>query len=760
MRGRVVVAALSVVAAGGAAAVACGKSRSGGTQPQQGFALQITDARVDGGKVVVTYQLTENGQPRTIDRVQNRWTLAELAKDPASGLEAYQALVQAPATGTSFLQPTFEANGTNEDLGNGTFRYTYKTTLPQGDDLTLTHRVGVFSRLLTAPATDGGAAQYAPQQPNVVFDFVPAGGTPRSRQLVAASSCNACHGEVTAHGGFRRGVQICTTCHTTQLKDPHTRDPALAGDPNAAPAPGEENPLDFSRLIHRVHRGANLPTLTAGATPAAGDVGRKYAIVGFGGSQNVFGQVTTRTDHGVTSIVREGVGFPRDLRDCAACHAGAPAGNEYVSQVARRTCQGCHADVAFDPSQVDAYHRLHPAGAQPDDTACRGCHGAGPGTADYEFGADVVGAHTVPYLSKQLRGLNLEVKSVAVDSATRIPTVVFRVTNGDGSVVAMPATKPAQGQTVPPGDLNSMSIAIGGPTAPDTGAANLLSEDPRFAGTSGRTPDANGDYRYTFTKPIPSNAVGTWIVGIEGRRSVPVQRAAGGTLAVTESGFNPVRYFNPSTGSFDGAAARRTVVEQQRCEACHLQLRLHGDLRRNVAYCVVCHAADGTDWTRRPKAGDGNVDLSKTVDDIEERSIHFKAMVHKIHTGENLQLTHPFVVYGFGGSVNFFDDVRFPGNLANCNLCHAGESYRPESIPQGASPTLANETGDLMHHASAAHVAGEPAIPPIQAACLACHDTQAAHDHARQNTNAVSGEQCLACHGRSESEDVRKVHGL
>ena len=44
-------------------------------------------------------------------------------------------------------------------------------------------------------------------------------------------------------------------------------------------------------------------------------------------------------------------------------------------------------------------------------------------------------------------------------------------------------------------------------------------------------------------------------------------------------------------------------------------------------------------------------------------SVRFKTMIHKIHTGEELKTD--FTIFGFGGTPNNFNEVRFPGDRAN-----------------------------------------------------------------------------------------------
>ena len=46
---------------------------------------------------------------------------------------------------------------------------------------------------------------------------MPSGGPPEIKHSVATESCNSCHGEVTAHGDNRIGIetciQACSSCH-------------------------------------------------------------------------------------------------------------------------------------------------------------------------------------------------------------------------------------------------------------------------------------------------------------------------------------------------------------------------------------------------------------------------------------------------------------------------------------------------------------------------------------------------------------------
>jgi hypothetical protein len=49
-------------------------------------------------------------------------------------------------------------------------------------------------------------------------------------------------------------------------------------------------------------------------------------------------------------------------------------------------------------------------------------------------------------------------------------------------------------------------------------------------------------------------------------------------------------------------------------------------------------------------------------------------------------------------------------------------------------------------------------IPPIQDACLTCHDDAATAAHAATNTGPGGAEACPVCHGETGIEPVSTVH--
>jgi len=183
---------------------------------------------------------------------------------------------------------------------------------------------------------------------------------------------------------------------------------------------------------------------------------------------------------------------------------------------------------------------------------------------------------------------------------------------------------------------------------------------------------------------------------------------------------------------------RRKVVDDAKCEACHSNLSLHGDNRKNATeYCQTCHMPDATDEEVRLEG--------------EAEGIHFKYMIHKIHRGAELE-NLPYIVYGYRSSVVDYSEIEYPGDLRDCDACHVDTDpratvYRSSSwlpLPEGALPT----------HSPAAQI---PVMGPATATCLSCHDSDATASHALANSSDL-GESCATCHGDGKTYSVERVH--
>ncbi len=408
--------------------------------------------------------------------------------------------------------------------------------------------------------------------------------------------------------------------------------------------------------------------------------GTPYEIIGYRNSVNDYSDVE----------------FPQDTRNCETCHNPDQATQAmHFLNASRAACGSCHDNVNF------ATGENHVNLPQVSDTMCTQCHIP---QGELEFDASILGAHTVPRFSKDLPGLVFDLLSVNDTAPGQTPTVAFKLSNKNGD--------PVQAS-----DLSRLALVLAGPT---TAYTTIASENALSA-----TGSADGTQTYTFTTPLPEDASGTYTVGIEGYRNVTLLPGTTVAQTVRDAGKNQVLSF-----SVDGSAVvpRRTVVETANCNSCHKSLSLHGDNRNEVQQCVLCHNPTATDAAQRP------------ADQDPAQGINFAMMIHKIHRGE--ALTTPFTIYGFGGSVNNFNDERFPGDLRDCATCHVNDSE------ENLSPvtTMVTDPRGLINP-----------VGRITSACTGCHTTVAAASHALSNTS-VLGEACESCHGAGRDFDVSKVH--
>jgi len=215
-----------------------------------------------------------------------------------------------------------------------------------------------------------------------------------------------------------------------------------------------------------------------------------------------------------------------------------------------------------------------------------------------------------------------------------------------------------------------------------------------------------------------------------------------------------------------GAIEPREVVAQDNCNQCHESLRAHGELRRDVKLCVLCHTA-GSEDKNTPSVANGTPGVS----------IDFKVMVHKIHNGAHLPSVlgittasngsrdytatpQPYQLMGFGNSLHDYSDVHFPVwpslNIAMprdfgysalsstnkgledqtrfgvvaCAKCHGD--------PDGAGPLTGPAQGDLYK------------AQPSRQACGSCHDDVVWGQDYTANTQTMGAQadnaNCALCH--------------
>ena len=170
-----------------------------------------------------------------------------------------------------------------------------------------------------------------------------------------SANCYRCHDDVIFHGGGRRGLDACLTCHSVSGNEdkPRWDTPLISGTTTPTPlTPGVA--IEFRQMLHKIHRGSSL---------AQADT---FTVVGNGGSPNTYGEV-------------EFPAMPGGVMQCFKCHGNdawhAPAPRDHPSaavpaRVWASVCGSCH-DSSAAHAHIDV--QTAPSGAE----SCAVCHGAG-----------------------------------------------------------------------------------------------------------------------------------------------------------------------------------------------------------------------------------------------------------------------------------------------------------------------------------------------------------------------------------------------
>ncbi len=435
--------------------------------------------------------------------------------------------------------------------------------------------------------------------------------------------------------------------------------------------------LDLKVMVHKIHSGKNLPSVKGG---------KPYYIVG----------------HSQTVADFSTIAWPQDTRNCTTCHTG-PDGDNYKTAPNNAACTSCHDDV-------DVSVALKHPGKPKTDALCAECHSADVKEFDQE---SIPGSHVIPNQSTQVKGVKLEIVSVSGMAAGQSPMVTFKVTNKAGEPIA-------------PADMDYLAVTVAGPTTDYTTRVT----ETIFRKPSDKPPkveDAGGGaFRYQLQFVAPKDTAGSFAIGMEG---YVMEKIEGVKDPVRITGFNPVTYVNLGAGD---PLKRRQVVDRTLCNACHKDLALHGTIRQNTEYCVLCHNTTGSD-------------VSKVKDKSQiPTSINFRTMIHRIHRGDEAK--QPLIIAGTNNPVSFAE-VRFPGNLAACTTCHVKDTYNNLQALASRQPTvISSQDGTASRE-----------ILPVQDVCTSCHDSPAAVGHAQLQT-VGKVETCEVCHGAGREFDVAKVH--
>jgi len=618
------------------------------------------------------------------------FVLGQLAVDGAGVPGAYTAYTTRVVGGaTQATTESIEAGFTTVDVTAGTYRYTFAAPLTGFDAARTQTVIAVASR-----AADGVA-----RFDRAVFSARPDGGAVQARAVIDGANCASCHGGFAAHGGRYDAVNQCVVCHTAQTTDPDSG-----------------NTVDFKVMVHKIHRGADLPSTAAG---------RPYQIIGFGGSVHDFSTVA----------------YPQSIERCDSCHGGAQ-GDHWKTEPTVAACTSCHDDIVFTPPTLPGQVQH---GYQVDATApCAVCHTPTTGVAP------IVGSHLDASFDTS-HALAVTIDPMTTVAPGTAPSFTFRVTL-DGAprdILATPLGQLRATLAGPNRDYTT-SWTVGTTTNP---FAQATIQGSGATGTLVAVNAAGGVFTYTFpaTIVVPAGATGSFTVGLEASLNAAAPRFAA---------VSPTRAFAVTDAV---ATPRRTIIDPAKCNGCHYDLTFHGGGRRGAAYCVMCHNPQNANNDRIARF-EGSTVLAESVD--------FRVMIHKIHAGE--ELSQPYVLGGNplpdadhpAGTQTNFAEVRYPRSRAECTACHLPGTYTlPASV--GRAPSILQEltcteapSADIDNYCTSPfwNVSQTFALPPETSVCTSCHDQPYVAVHAQTNTTMFGAEACATCHGPGSTYDVAVVH--
>lgn len=671
-----------------------------------GLNIEITGVTI-ASPPVVEFTVTDQDGVRFIGLEQGQpgFMIAKLVPGTDGESDHWQSYInklEQPGAGPGTeakAQATTENDGVLENHNDGTYTYTFATDVTNvtepvvvSYDSTLTHRVGIELR--------GGVPGA-----NAVYTFQPSTGMTEgidNRKIVKIDSCNNCHGELAMHGNARFDTDLCVLCH----------------NPGSADA-NSGNTIDLRVMIHKIHAGEELPSVTAGGS---------YTIYGHNDSLNDFSDVA----------------FPQDIRHCTTCHDPADTETPQAANIAMspsiEACGACHDDVDFAAGVAGG----HEGGVVTDNSECSTCHAEG------RVAGEVLASHVIPQIAAGER-FAFNILSVTQTAPGQTPQVVLSVTdptNGDAAynILADPEFGAGAAMTLRFGwSTGDYSNSPGGLATGNTPALPI-----NVNALTGATANGDGTFTVNAPGPVPASGVdGSGVVSMEGRAVVD-----GMNVPVSAE----VKYFAITDAQPE---PRREVVSVEKCQTCHGErdrLAFHGGNRTdNVQLCVICHNPNVTDISRRP------ADPLTALDGRVEQGVHFKYMIHAIHGADQREADEPFVVYGFGNNAHDFSEVRFPRSSSDCYACHVDGSL-DLPLPGGLLATTVSSGADRYDPADDLN------ITATAAACSACHNDTLAEAHMLNNgalfdqtqatIEASTVETCAVCHGPGSIADVEVMHGL
>lgn len=621
---------------------------------------------------------------------QIRFTLAKLNAAGALGAgersswQSYINRTEAAPTSSSKgsgteskIQANSESNGTFTNNNDGTYRYVFSTNVKSVSSPLAVTYVGSDTHRVAIQISGGGIPEA-----NAVYDWQPSTGMTTgiaSRNMVATESCNSCHGELALHGGGRKEVGLCVTCH----------------NPGSADA-NSGNTVDFAQMIHKIHSGKTLPSVVAGG---------EYAIYGYRDTKHDYSEV----------------GFPQDIRNCRNCHdennAATPDAGNWMMFPTAEACGSCHDDVNF----VTGLN--HEAGDR-TNAECSTCHVGGESN---QLRVDI--AHDISGFGDAKNRFALRVDGSSIDPTNNDVQILFSFINPEEGTTYTQAAS----------TMNFLNRArlYRNPVDDATGFSDSFS----YFNLASLTPNGSGQYTLDTDIVLTSGQVLAFNTRI--RVCTHPKEGGLIDCADAEkeyAGVKPVWGNIDSSGNVvDADDELKVGASYERCETCHADatIGVHGGEYSSLQQCKACH---NNSFLRSVGNLDLKFIIhayhSGNLDDGSggKESVHYPdsiANCAQCHSNDQLEL--PIAANKWAPETA--TGVYTSSTAFVCASCHL--STQPGAIDVGNLAALPTADQSLVGHMiqNGAVFNGSQAAANVTESCAVCHssDSLAAVGEAHAN---------------------------
>lgn len=671
---------------------------------------KFTNATVDAGKVTVDFTLENANGVAVLGLTKDhdlRFGIAQLTpvKEKVGETEAdrgyqWQAYINAkkePGTippGVDNLNPSaqFQANVESAskcdtclvDNGDGSYSYTYQANIAN----------------VTAPVAVTYNADYTQRAtlelelPQVVanahLDWQPSTGKTEgitSRNVVSIDTCYTCHqpDSLQLHGGRRLDIENCASCHT-----------ATSGDPESG------NSIDFTYMIHSIHKGADRKTVNAEGV----EVAAPYKIVGYGGKVIDYGKVQ----------------YPqKPAADCSACHvegANAPANADlFKADLSNTACIACHQTPSKSHLTVGK--------------DCVSCHNAtkpygGTNSAAKRHG-DVMKAFT------DAEAMSVKFSDIAADPSGTL-TAKMQVLDATGTAIDKSFVDQETSVIV---SWDSDKDFTGYKSVKLSSAADVVfdaASKTYSLSIKGLTPPASSQTIQLYSDLTACFNHGGWSVP-----EVTMTACSEPNVRKVHIKQAPLNVVWNATGIDSNATpkARRDIIDAGKCQSCHgdvIYISRGADHHANGVNCGVCHTP-----TKRKSSSAG-------------QPVVASSFAWKAHEREGHYLKYAGVQ---SGTVLKSD----------CATCHVEKSGTVTGITLGRAPERVWVYGDLNNNSQTAIYVSSDAGTCLSCHQKYLSDAAKSHIETNggilNGTSAAdvqtrASESCATCHTPSQ---LMEAHG-